>query len=237
MQCPVSKLASAAPSATRTLDQEGAPVRRARGGKTRHHRPDPLLAVVVLVLMGIGGGGVFLANRSETTAAPTVTTRAALVTELRPFVETPQPGDTFTDPEGTFRMRISPGWERRPGDGRERWYVRSGSDRFRDAVSISAEQVATTTSLESFLSVAQDRARDGLTNYELISERRVTLASGGPGGLLVYEGDLNGVRLRVLTVVTLSANSAATATLVTQPERFDEVRAAVEPFLETLQAL
>jgi hypothetical protein len=53
----------------------------------------------------------------------------------------------------------------------------------------------------------------------------------------VYDGSLDGIDLRFLLVVTTSADSGATAAVVSQPDRFDEVRTSVEPYLLTLQAL
>ena len=65
----------------------------------------------------------------------------------------------------------------------------------------------------------------------------MTLASGGPGVVVVYTGSLEGTPLEFLLVVTTSAGSGASAVLVSQPDRFDDVRAAVEPYLLTIQAL
>jgi hypothetical protein len=225
----------------RPLDPMDVGSRRGRGRRRRSGRSlatDPLFGFTVLVLVGLTIAGVLVMDRSREPSASTTTTRQAVVAELRPFVQSPDPGDTFTDPRGAFRLRINPSWERRPDDGdRHRWYVRSGSDRLRDSVAVAAEDVAPTMSVDAYLTVVQDRARDGMHNVTVVSERRFNLASGGPGGMVVYDGDVNGIRLRFLTIVTMSAGRAATATLVTQPDRFEEVRAAVAPFLETLQAL
>jgi hypothetical protein len=225
------------------LPQQGLPVEsrtadRARRRSSGRAGTEALIGVVVLVLVAIGGGGVFLARRSDEATAAVTTTRPTLVTELRPFVESPTPGETYTDPNGVFRVRVHPNWERRPsGSGSEaKWYVRSGSDRFRDSVTVRAERIGPTT-LDAYLSRAVSLAESSTVDYELVSERKVSLASGGPGAIVVYTGSLDGTELQFLMVVTTSAESGAVATVVSQPDRFDEVRSAVEPFLLTLQSL
>lgn len=225
------------------LPQQGLPVEsrtaaRARRRSAGRAGTEALLGVVVLVLIAIGGGFVFLAHRSDSAAVPTTTTRQPLVTTLVPFVESPQPGENYTDPSGLFRVRTNPGWERRSSsDGSEaKWYVRSGSDRFRDGVTTRAERIGT-QSLDAYVSRSIARVEAATTDYKLVSQKKVTMASGGPGAVVVYDGTLDGMELRFLLVVTTSADSGATAALVSQPERFDEVRAAVEPYLLTLQAL
>jgi hypothetical protein len=224
------------------VPQPGLPVESRTAARARRRvagraGTEALLAVV-LVILCLAGGYVFLSRRSEPAAEPTTTTRQPLVTELRPFAESPSPGENYTDPNGLFRVRTNPTWERRPaGDGSEaKWYVRSGSDRFRDSVTTRAERIGS-TSLDAFISRSISRVDHATTDYELVSQKKVTLASGGPGAVVVYDGTLDGTKLRFLMVVTTSADSGATAVLVSQPDRFDDVRAAVEPFLLTLQAL
>jgi hypothetical protein len=234
----LSSVSHVAPLPSQGLPVESRMAARARRRSAGRAGTEALLGVVVLVLMAIGGGGLFLAHRSDTAAAPTTTTRQPLVTQLRPFVESPSPGENYTDPNGLFRVRVNPNWERRPaGSGSEaKWYVRSGSDRFRDSVTTRAERIGSTT-LDAYVSRAVARVEGATTDYELVSQKKITLASGGPGAVVVYDGTLDGTELRFLLVVTTSADSGATAALVSQPDRFDEVRQAVEPFLLTLQAL
>ncbi len=219
------------------LPAESRTAARARRRAAGRAGTEALLAVA-FVLLSLGGGYVFLSHRTESTAEPTTTTRQPLVTDLRPFVESPSPGENFTDANGLFRLRANPNWERRPaGDGSEaKWYVRSGSDRFRDSVTTRAERIGS-TGLDAFVSRSIARADAATIDYELVSQKKVTLASGGPGAVVVYDGSLDGTKLRFLMVVTTSADSGATAVLVSQPDRFDAVRAAVEPYLLTLQAL
>jgi hypothetical protein len=235
MHASVSPIAPALPPGLPAESRTAARARRRSAGRAR---TESLLGVVALVLVAMAGGGVYLSHRGEAQAIPATTTRPSLVADLRPFVESPNPGETYTDPNGVFRVRVHPDWERRPsGTGSEaKWYVRSGSDRFRDALTVRAERVGPTT-LDAYVSRAVARAESGITGYQLVSLRKVTLASGGPGAVVVYDGTLDGTPLRFLMVVTSSADSGATATLATQPDRFDEVRAAVEPFVLTLQAL
>jgi hypothetical protein len=210
---------------------------RARRRAAGRAATEALLAVV-LALTCLAGGYVFMSRRSEPEATPTTTTRQPLVTELRPFVESPTPGENYTDASGLFRVRTNPNWERRPAEGASeaKWYVRSGSDRFRDSVTARAERIGS-TNLDAYVSRSIARVEKATTDYELVSQKKVTLASGGPGAVVVYDGTLDGTELRFLLVVTTSADSGATVALVSQPDRFDDVRAAVEPFLLTLQAL
>ena len=232
----MNHIASAVPP--QRLPVESRVAARARRRSAGRAGTESLLGVVVLVLIAVAAGGLYVSDRSESTATATTTTRQPLVTQVRPFVESPNPGETYTDPNGLFRVRVHPNWERRPGgDGSEaKWYVRSGSDRFRDALVTRAEQVGPTT-LDAYVARAVARAKQTTSDYQLVSQRKVTLASGGPGTVVVYDGTLDGTALRYLMVVTTSADSGATATLVTQPDRFDAVRPTVEPFILTLQAL
>ena len=227
-----------APVPSPGIPAESRTAARARRRSAGRAGTEALLVVTLLVTMATGGGYLFVTHRSEATTTPTTTTRQQLVTDLRPFVESPSPGENYTDPNGLFRVRANPNWERRPaGDGSQaKWYVRSGSDRFRDSVTTRAERIGATT-LDAYLSRSISRVESATVDYKLVSQKKVTLASGGPGAVVVYDGTLDGMPLRFLMVVTTSADSGATAALVSQPDRFDEVRAAVEPYLLTLQAL
>jgi hypothetical protein len=233
-----SVVSHVAPLPSQRLPVESRTAARARRRSAGRAGTEALLGVVVLVLIAMAGGGLFLANRSDTASAATTTTRQQLVTQLRPFVESPSPGETYTDANGMFRVRANTNWERRPaGNGSEaKWYVRSGSDRFRDSVTTRAERVGSTT-LDAYISRAVAQVEANTVDYELVSQKKVTLASGGPGAVVVFDGMLDGTELRFLLVLTTSAETGATAVLVSQPDRFDEVRTAVEPYLLTLQAL
>ncbi len=233
-----SAVSHVAPLRQQNVPAESRTAARARRRSAGRAGTEALLVVTFLVLMALGGGGLFLANRDEAAGPVTTTTKPGVVTQLRPFVESPTPGETHTDPNGLFRVRFHPTWERRATDGgsEARWYVRSGSDRFRDSVTTRAQRFGS-TSLDAYLSRTVATVDAATTDFHLVSQKKVTLASGGPGAVVVYDGVLDGTELRFLLIVTTSAGSGATATVVSQPDRFDEVRAAVEPYLLTLQAL
>src|SRR6187549_160363 len=78
---------------------------RARRDETGRSRTEVLLTALVVVIVSAGGGSMFLSHRSDSAAAVTTTTRAPLVVTIRPFVESPNPGENYTDPNGLFRVR------------------------------------------------------------------------------------------------------------------------------------
>ena len=147
-------------------------------------------------------------------------------------------GELFVDPDGHYELVIGTDWVREPNNplpGAEFWYA--GDDRAA-GVNISSGEDRRPISdehLDEILPNEENAASQGLENYELIDRSIESGHQGQQLGVVHYQATVGGVDLHFLTVLGQGEDYGVIAVLTAEPERFDEMRAAVEPYLLTLQ--
>jgi hypothetical protein len=147
-------------------------------------------------------------------------------------------GNSFTDPQGTYTMSIGPEWTDLPSTmvaEVETWAVGDPDAGFTPNVNVLTQDAPGMDREEYMeLSVASLESIDA----ELVEHAFVTGPNGGSLGLMEYIAQPPGVSgdLHFIAVFDLRDGTAIVATYTASLERFDELRAAVEPYLLTLEA-
>jgi len=182
---------------------------------------------------GAAPGGELLTGTLGTSPSTTSTTTSGTGTgSSGPFV----PGAvSFTDPQGTYTIDISPAWTETSGtlvQEIEAWQIGIGTSQFQDNVNVLTQD---TQGLE--LQAYLDFSEAHLGGMDLISSEVITGTAGNELGLIEYSGQLAGapVELHALATVAVHNGQAEVATLTTTMDTFAEARAEAEPYLRTLQ--
>lgn len=155
-------------------------------------------------------------------------------------LERPADAIEFTDPEGLYRIGISPDWqdqdELEPAGvtGVEFFLLGSSTDAFSDNVNIVTEEAPGDVSFDEYLEASRRGLETVISDVRVQDPERITLTGGGEGAVLRYEGSMGGVDLSFFVVIAYEDGTAALATLTAPPERFQERVDAAEPYLRTL---
>lgn len=190
------------------------------------------VGVVVLVTSSDGDGDDDVAA-DEVAADSDTTTTTEPSTTTEP--ETGLPGEEFVDPEGVYTMNVDPEWVSSPGglQGMEIWMVgQSTGDR-------SNLSLLTAMDGGGDLSTYMDGLLRGVgvstDNVNEVGREVVEGAGGQELGLLEITGSQAGQPLHFLMAIIMESRTVVAATLTSTPETFHDVRAAVEPYLLTLE--
>jgi hypothetical protein len=187
---------------------------------------DPLEAVGT-------GAGSSTTTRVGGNQAVTTTTDA-------PADTVPEPGgEPFSDPDGSYEIEIDPEWERddaRADPGIEFWLVAKEFDGFFPNVNLLTQTVPSGLGLEEYVDLSIDGIDDYIDEADVIDERTVEGADGQELALLEYTGEVEGLPLHFLQLVTVDGDEAVVATYTAPDRRFDELRPDIEPYLYTLRS-
>lgn len=146
-------------------------------------------------------------------------------------------GRAFTDPEGEYRLTISPAWKADHGSyvkGVEVWYLGpTGTGTFVPNVNILTQAIPATMTLERYLKLSIDGAPRLLEQFRNISSQ---IVRGKNARLAVWEfaSRSKGLSFRHLGVFTVKSGTAVVATLTATAATYPALRRAVKPFLLTL---
>jgi hypothetical protein len=147
-------------------------------------------------------------------------------------------GVTFTDPQGAYRLDVDPTWETDPepsGADVESWRVGQGAAS--DRVDVTTSEVGD-IDLDQYLQFVIERLPDDfeLREFRVVSVDESPATDAPPQlGIVAYEAMRDGAPVAYLLVASVEHGTAVVATLTSRPERFDDARAAVEPYLMTLR--
>jgi hypothetical protein len=147
-------------------------------------------------------------------------------------------GESFVDPEGAYRITVPDSWEARHGaiaEGIEVWLAGEVEDRFGPNVNVLTQASGGMT-LDEYTESSIANAPSFVKDFEVIDSRRETGPNGTELAVLEYSGEAGTDRpLRFLAVWTVNNGQAVVATFTTTPERYEEQRDDVLPYLLTLE--
>jgi hypothetical protein len=155
--------------------------------------------------------------------------------------------EKFTDPQNAYTVDIDPRWKQTKNVSRpevESWYTNTGTTKFRDNVNIVTQQIGQ-MDLDQYMQLVQKQASDTVPDYDLREFRIITVSDDSETGttakvppqlgVFAYDGKSGGDDFGFLFVASVENGRAVLATLTAGEDRFDRVRAQVEPYLMTLR--
>ena len=149
-----------------------------------------------------------------------------------------QSGVSFVDPEGAYRMTIPDSWEARHGaiaEGIEVWLAGDVEDGFGPNVNVLTQATGGMT-LDEYTETSIANAPTFVKDFEVLDSRRESGPNGTDLAVLEYSGEAGTDRpLRFLAVWTVNDGQAVVATFTTTPERYEEQRGDVLPYMLTLE--
>ena len=147
-------------------------------------------------------------------------------------------GESYVDPEGAYRITVPDSWEARPGaiaEGIEVWLAGEVEDGFGPNVNVLTQASGGMT-LDEYTETSIANAPTFVKDFEVLDSRRETGPNGTELAVLEYSGEAGTDRpLRFLAVWTVNDGQAVVATFTTTPERYEEQRGNVLPYLLTLE--
>jgi len=174
------------------------------------------------------------------TEAP-ATSPAQTTVASSPPTSTGGPGpavESFVDPEGAYRITVPDSWEARHGaiaEGIEVWLAGAVEDEFGPNVNVLTQASGGMT-LDEYTESSIANAPTFVKDFEVLDSRRETGPNGTELAVLEYSGEAGTDRpLRFLAVWTVNDGQAVVATFTTTPERYEEQRGDVLPYLLTLE--
>jgi hypothetical protein len=149
----------------------------------------------------------------------------------------------YDDPQGAYVVEIDPDWRVLPSSNPEveSWYTGTGNAEFNDNVIIATQEIGD-VDLDQYLQLVIDEAPKSVEDFAL-REFRVVTTEADPDsdeaptqlGVVAYEGRRGDETFGFFFVASVEDGSAVVATLTSAQDRFDDVRADVEPYLMTLR--
>jgi hypothetical protein len=153
----------------------------------------------------------------------------------------------FEDPQHAYTVEIDPRWQQTVNGTTpdvESWFTGSGNAEFRDNVNIVTQQIGR-MELDQYMQLVTDQAAKTVPDYKLREFRIVSVddATGSETtaevppqlGVFAYTGKNEGKDFGFLFIASVENGRAVLETLTTAQDRFDKVRAEVEPYLMTLR--
>ena len=179
-------------------------------------------------------------SAEPTTEAPPTSPPPTTVASSAPtYTGGPGPdGESYVDPEGAYRITIPDSWEARHGaiaEGIEVWLTDEVEDGFGPNVNVLTQTTGDMT-LDEYTEMSIANAPSFVKDFEVQDSRRETGPNGTELAVLEYSGEAGADRpLRFLAVWTVANGQAVVATFTTTPERYEELRSDVLPYLLTLE--
>jgi hypothetical protein len=173
------------------------------------------------------------------TEAPATSPPTIVASSAPTHAGSPEPaGESYADPEGAYRITIPDSWEARHGaiaQGIEVWLTDEVEDGFGPNVNVLTQTTGNMT-LDEYTEMSIANAPNFVTDFEVQDSRRETGPNGTELAVLEYSGEAGADRpLRFLAVWTVNNGQAVVATFTTTPDRYDEQRSDVLPYLLTLE--
>jgi hypothetical protein len=207
----------------------------APAGRSHRRRTVVIVSLIAIVILGVIGTSLVMLSGSS---ANNVTTGVPSNTGNGDITQ-------FRDPQGTYTLQIDPHWRATHNAASpdvESWFTGTGTVDFQDNVNILSQRVAE-VDLDQYMQLVIDEAQKSVDKYALKEFRVVTTnpltgtTSKTPTqlGVIAYTGNRGGKSFGFFFVASIEHGDAVLATLTTAQDRFDKVRAKVEPYLMTLR--
>jgi hypothetical protein len=204
-------------------------------GRTGKRRAVLIVSLVAILVLGAIGASLLLltGNGDDSDGSgetPAATGQLAAATRYR-------------DPQGAYSLEVDPQWRvptSTAGGNVETWYTQTGTADFRDNVTIVAQPVGE-VDLDQYLQLVIDQAPKSVNDFKLREFRVVTIPTESKTkvpkslGVVAYEGRKGDQTYGFFFVASVEDGDAVVATLTTDQDRFNDVRAKVAPYLMTLR--
>ncbi len=204
-------------------------------GRTGKRRTVLIVSLVAILVLGtIGASLLFLTgnDNDSDSSGETPAATGQLASAMR-----------FRDPQGAYSLEVDPQWQAptsAAGANVETWYTQTGTADFRDNVTIVAQPVGE-IDLDQYLQLVIDQAPKSVDGFKLREFRVVTIPTEAKTevpkslGVVAYEGRKGDQAYGFFFVASVEDGKAVVATLTTDQDRFDEVRAKIAPYLMTIR--
>ncbi len=204
-------------------------------GRTGKRRTVLIVSLVAILVLGTIGASLLLLTGNgddgdSSGETPAATGQLSSATRFR-------------DPQGAYSLEVDPLWHvptSTAGANVETWYTQTGTADFRDNVTIVAQPVGE-VDLDQYLQLVIDQAPKSVDDFKLREFRVVTIPTESKTevpkslGVVAYEGRKGDQAYGFFFVASVEDGKAVVATLTTDQDRFDDVRAKVAPYLMTLR--
>jgi hypothetical protein len=199
---------------------------------------DSARRAVLLALAGVlvlGNIAVLATHDFDTSVAVDHSSAPAVTTTST----TPLPGQQFTDRDGKYTLRVDGSWPHRsdsPIRGIETWELPGAANGFTPNMNAVVENLPSGISLEQYVDASKANLPRAIQGVTIISTTIKQGSSGQRLGFIEYTATPNGIALHLLAVCSVHDRTAAVVTVTSGEAQFAQARAAVDPYLLTLQA-
>ena len=149
----------------------------------------------------------------------------------------PDGAETFTDPQGTYTLRVDPAWATLPGafvKEVEAWSIGIVDEGFTANVNVLTQET-TVDDLDAYI----DLSLNSMGSFVLVTHDVFTDTDGHRLGEIEFTGvvPMSGVDrpLHFLTYFDFKDGQAVVVTLSTSEATFEQARTQAEPYLRTLR--
>jgi hypothetical protein len=146
-------------------------------------------------------------------------------------------GNTYTDPQGRFTLKVPQGWSVQPAsEGID--FEAAPSSALRGAFQIAAEDVGTGITIDDYATGTMDSIKQTITNYQDVQGGiQQTTIAGQPARRFDFTGQDGTTNLRAAIIVVMRGMTAYGFLIAAPPEDFDAVFAQAKQFLDTFAFL
>lgn len=185
-------------------------------------------------------GGTSLTTRSATGGTPVAgTPRGTVISAGSARAGTPAGlvGNTYTDPQGRFKLTVPQGWKvQPPTSGID--FEAAPSSALRGAFQIAAEEIGTGISLDDYATSTMDSIKQTVTNYQdLQGGIQQTTLAGLPARRFDFTAQDGTTNLRAAVIVVVKGTTAYGFLIAAPPGDFDAVFAQAKQFIDTFAFL
>jgi hypothetical protein len=156
-----------------------------------------------------------------------------------PAVTSAAPGQQFTDRDGKYTLRVDAAWPHHsdaPIRGIETWELPGAANGFTPNMNAVVENLPSGISLERYVDASKANLPRAIAGVTILSSTIKQGSSGQRLGFIEYTATPNGIALHLLAVCSVHGRTAAVVTVTSGEAQFAQARAAVDPYLLTLQA-
>jgi hypothetical protein len=203
-------------------------------------RTVPAIAILgaLVAFAGCGGSspsntGTTIATSTGTTTAPTTTDPTSSTDGGSELPKVALVNGVYTSRDKSYSFRPDPAWD--SGIDSDQIYFATNSARTH-TITLSSEPLAgLPANLKDFVDISMETAPEDITGFTLRSRTRITLPSGDKAERIEYTGSIDDSPvMHFLTLVTISAENAVTASFATPTTEFADAVKRVEPVLRTI---
>jgi hypothetical protein len=146
-------------------------------------------------------------------------------------------GNTYTDPQGRFRLMVPSGWSVQPASSGIDFEA-APSSALRGAFQIAAEEVGTGITIDDYATGTMDSIKQTITNYQDVQGGiQQTTIAGQTARRFDFTGQDGTTNLRAAIIVVMRGTTAYGFLIAAPPEDFDAVFAQAKQFLDTFAFL